>query len=116
MIQLNRPKAQGIQVTESAARMVQRIMEKEGQTGAALRVGVKGGGCSGFSYQMTYETARREGDLELAFHGLTVLVDPRSLEFLNGLVLDYRDGLNSGFEWKNPNATKSCSCGESFDV
>ena len=116
MIQLNRPKTSEIQVTESAARMVQRIMENEGKTGSALRVGVKGGGCSGFSYHMAYETGPAEGDLVLVLHGLTVLVDLRSLEFLSGLVLDYRDGLNSGFEWKNPNAKKSCSCGESFDV
>ncbi len=116
MIQLNKPKTQGIQVTESAVRMVRRIMEKEGKPGAMLRVGVKGGGCSGFSYHMACEAERREGDAESSFHGLQVLVDPHSLEFLNGLILDYQDGLNSGFEWKNPNAKKSCSCGEAFDV
>ena len=113
MIQLHRPKAQGITLTEGAVRMVQRILEKEGKAGSLLRVGVKGGGCSGFSYHMAYESERRAEDLEFAFHGLRVVVDPRSMEFLNGLTLDYKDGLESGFKWENPNATKSCSCGES---
>ena len=105
-----------ITVTESAVRMVRRIMEKEGRSGTLLRVGVKGGGCSGFSYQMEFADARRDDDRAFSYHGLDVIVDPRSLELLNGIVLDYREGINSGFQWNNPNATKSCSCGESFSV
>jgi iron-sulfur cluster assembly accessory protein len=105
-----------ITVTESAVRMVRRIMEKEGRPEALLRVGVKGGGCSGFSYHMEFTEAARDDDQHLAFHGLGVVVDPRSLEFLRGIVLDYREGINSGFQWTNPNATKTCSCGESFSV
>lgn len=104
-----------ITLTESAVRMVRRIMEKEGRAGI-LRVGVKGGGCSGFSYHMEFVDAGRDGDSEYRFHGLDVVVDPKSLQFLQGIVLDYREGLNSGFQWLNPNATKSCSCGESFSV
>jgi iron-sulfur cluster assembly protein len=105
-----------ITVTESAVRMVRRIMEKEGRREAVLRVGVKGGGCSGYSYHMEFAAGSNPGDQRFEFHGLEVVVDPRSLEFLRGIVLDYRDGINSGFQWVNPNATKTCSCGESFSV
>jgi iron-sulfur cluster assembly protein len=105
-----------ITLTESAVRMVRRIMEKEGHSAATLRVGVKGGGCSGFSYHMDYDTQSRDGDQRFEFHGLPVVVDPRSMELLQGMVLDYQEGINPGFQWKNPNATKSCSCGESFSV
>jgi iron-sulfur cluster assembly protein len=105
-----------IEVTASAAKMVQRIMEKEGRAGSRLRIGVQGGGCSGYSYRMDFEDQPRPSDSTWNFHGLEVVVDPRSLELLKGIQLDYREGINSGFEWKNPNATKSCSCGESFSV
>jgi iron-sulfur cluster assembly accessory protein len=71
-----------ITLTESAVRMVRRIMEKEGRSAATLRVGVKGGGCSGFSYHMDYETQPRDGDQRFEFHGLPVVVDPRSMELL----------------------------------
>jgi iron-sulfur cluster assembly protein len=96
--------------------MVRRIMEKEGRANTLLRVGVKGGGCSGFTYHMEFEDAPRDTDNAYRFHGLDVVVDPRSLELLKGIVLDYREGINSGFQWINPNATKSCSCGESFST
>jgi iron-sulfur cluster assembly protein len=104
-----------ITVTESAVRMVRRIMAKEA-AGELLRIGVKGGGCSGFSYHMQFEAAPRADDTTYEFHGLRVLVDPRSRTLLQGIVLDYEEGLNSGFQWRNPNATKTCSCGESFSV
>lgn len=105
-----------ITVTESAVRMVRRIMEKEGRPAAILRLGVKGGGCAGFSYHMQFDDAAREGDNRFEFHGLDVIVDPRSLELLQDITLDYQDGINTGFEWRNPNATRSCGCGESFSV
>jgi len=105
-----------ITVTESAVRMVRRIMEKEGRSGTMLRLGVRGGGCSGFSYAMEFEDAPRDDDRKFEFHGMPVVVDPRSLELLSNIVLDYTEGLNSGFHWNNPNATKTCSCGESFSV
>lgn len=105
-----------ITLTESAVRMVQRIMQKEGRAAATLRIGVKGGGCSGFSYHMEFVDAAGPEDARYRFHDLDVVVDPKSAPFLAGIVLDYRQGLNPGFEWTNPNATKSCSCGESFSV
>ena len=105
-----------ITLTESAVKMVRRIMEKEGRNAALLRVGVKGGGCSGYTYHMDFEERPRDDDQAYAFHGLDVVVDPRSLELLRGIVLDYREGINSGFQWTNPNATRSCSCGESFST
>jgi iron-sulfur cluster assembly protein len=105
-----------ITVTEGAVRMVRRIMDKEGRAGALLRLGVKGGGCAGFSYHMQFDDAPRPDDQRYEFHGLGVVVDPRSLELLHDIVLDYPDGISSGFEWRNPNATRSCGCGESFSV
>jgi iron-sulfur cluster assembly protein len=105
-----------IAVSPSAAAMVRRIMAKEGKTGALLRLAVRGGGCNGFAYQMSFEAGPQEGDHRFEFHGLPVLVDPKSLEFLRGITLDYEEGLNSGFRWRNPNAARTCSCGESFDV
>ena len=105
-----------IDVTASAAAMVRRIMVKEGRGGAVLRLAVQGGGCNGFSYHMGFETAPGAEDVRFEFHGLPVVVDAKSLEFLRGIRLDYEEGLNSGFRWINPNATRTCSCGESFDV
>ena len=105
-----------ITVTESAVKMVRRIMEKDGQNKTLLRLAVRGGGCNGFSYEMTFDDAPRVGDTTYNFHGIDVVVDAQSVEFLSGITLDYIDGLNSGFKWINPNATRTCSCGESFDV
>ena len=105
-----------IQVSPSAAAMVRRIMAKDAKAGTLLRLAVRGGGCNGFSYQMSFESSPQADDVQYEFHGLPVLVDPKSLEFLRGITLDYEEGLNSGFRWVNPNAARTCSCGESFDV
>jgi iron-sulfur cluster assembly protein len=105
-----------IEVTASAVAMVRRIMEKEGRGDAVLRLAVHGGGCNGFSYHMAFETAAAEADQRFEFHGLSVVVDPKSLEFLRDIRLDYAQGLNPGFRWLNPNASRTCGCGESFDV
>jgi iron-sulfur cluster assembly protein len=96
--------------------MVRRIMAGENREAGWLRLGVKGGGCAGFSYHMQFEDGPRSDDQRFEFHGLGVVIDPRSLEFLRDITLDYRDGIQTGFEWQNPNATKSCGCGESFSV
>ena len=105
-----------IQVSPSAAAMVRRIMAKENKPEALLRLAVRGGGCNGFSYEMSFVAGPEADDRRYEFHGLPVLVDPKSLEFLRGITLDYEEGLNSGFRWVNPNAARTCSCGESFDV
>ena len=82
-----------------------------------LRVGVKGGGCSGLSYSLGFDKEAREGDKHITIDGVNIFVDPKSLFYLSGTQLDYTDGLNGkGFVFNNPNATKSCGCGSSFGV
>ncbi len=106
-----------IALTPSAVEWVKRVRTKEGKAGQALRLGVKAGGCSGYSYFMGFTTAERPGDLVLAYDGLTVYVDPRSLEILDGTTVDYERGLlGSGIQFKNPRVKKSCGCGESFSL
>jgi len=107
----------GITLTPSAIEWVRRIRTKEGKDGEALRLGVKAGGCSGYSYFMGFTTARRPNDLVIEYEGLTVLVDPRSLEILDGTVVDYQRGLlGTGIQFQNPRVKKSCGCGDSFSL
>ena len=104
-----------ISLTPTAVEWVKRARSKEGKDGAALRLGVKAGGCSGFSYFMGFTTAQRSGDLVLEYDGLTVYVDSKSLEYLDGTVVDYERGmLNTGIKFKNPRVKKACGCGDSF--
>jgi iron-sulfur cluster assembly protein len=104
-----------ITLTPAAIDWVKRIRTKESKEGESLRLGVKAGGCSGYSYFMGFTTARRPNDLVLEYEGLTVLVDPRSLEILDGTVVDYERGLlGTGIQFKNPRVKKSCGCGDSF--
>jgi len=106
-----------ISLTPAAVEYVKRMRAKEQKEGQALRVGVKAGGCSGFSYFLGFTDSRRAGDLVIEYDGLTVYVDPRSLEVLDGTEVDYRRGLlGAGIQFKNPRAKKSCGCGESFNV
>ena len=106
-----------ITVTESAVRMVRRIVEREQRDPQTiLRLAVRGGGCNGFSYEMGFESAANPDDEQLEFHGLRVVVDPKSRSFLDQITLDYQGGLESRYVWRNPLASKTCSCGESFDV
>ena len=106
-----------IALTPSAIDWVKRIRSKEEKDGQALRLGVKAGGCSGFSYFMGFTTAEKPGDLVLVYDGLTVYVDPRSLEVLDGTTVDYERGLlGTGIQFKNPRVKKSCGCGESFSL
>jgi iron-sulfur cluster assembly protein len=82
-----------------------------------LRVGVKGGGCSGFSYVLAFDSEPRQGDRILELSGVKVFIDPKSLLYLAGTELDYQDGLNGkGFVFNNPQATRTCGCGNSFAV
>ncbi len=106
-----------IEVTTTAREQVLRIMEKQGKAGAALRLYVQGGGCSGLTYGMTFD--KQETGDEVAFHdqGLTVVVDRASAPLLNGIKVDFLMGLEaSGFKIFNPNATETCSCGKSFSA
>lgn len=83
----------------------------------ALRLGVKGGGCSGLSYVLAFDDGQREGDTEFRFEDVVVKVDPKSLFYLSGTTLDFSDGLNGrGFVFNNPNAARTCGCGSSFGV
>ncbi|HEV8128840.1 MAG TPA: iron-sulfur cluster assembly accessory protein [Candidatus Eisenbacteria bacterium] len=111
------PAPRTITVTPAAIEWVKRIRTKENKDGESLRLGVKAGGCSGYSYFMGFTTARRPNDLVLEYEGLTVLVDPRSLEILDGTVVDYERGLlGTGIQFKNPRVKKSCGCGDSFSL
>lgn len=107
-----------IQISENAAVKLSNLKSAEGKPSEAfLRVEVKKGGCSGLSYKMDFDTAVREGDKTFESNGQKITVDPQSLLYLLGLTLDYSGGLNGkGFVFDNPNATKNCGCGSSFNV
>jgi iron-sulfur cluster assembly accessory protein len=106
-----------LQLTERAAEKVKQLMSAENKQNHALRVAVKGGGCSGFEYGLTFDDSRSETDHVLEFHGVEVLVDGMSRLYLEGVSIDYVDGLEgSGFKIENPNATGTCGCGHSFSV
>jgi iron-sulfur cluster assembly protein len=107
-----------IDLTEKAVKQVKRIKEENNiPEEHALRIGVKGGGCSGMTYQMGFDSQTKEGDTIIEKGGIKLFVDGKSLFYLAGTVLDFSDGLNGkGFVFSNPNATKTCGCGESFGV
>ncbi len=95
----------------------QLMVEKHTAPETFLRVGIKGGGCSGLEYQMSFDTEQKPGDEVFEDKGIKVVVDMKSLLYLYGTELDYSGGLNGkGLVFKNPNATRTCSCGESFAV
>ena len=104
-----------ITLTENAAVKVKQLIDQEGEDGLALRVAVKPGGCSGFAYEMFFDTDRTDDDLINDYSGVKVVVDPSSAQLLTGATLDYKDGLEqSGFAITNPNAERTCGCGQSF--
>ena len=105
-----------ISLTQNAIAEVKRMVEKENKPDVGLRLGVKGGGCSGLSYFMNFD-AKKDKDNEFDFEGLRVFVDPKSFLYLKGTTLDYADTLqDKGFKFINPQANKTCGCGESFSV
>ena len=108
----------GVMLTESAAREVKRIIaENNMPEGTLLRVGVQGGGCSGFAYSLGWETASSEQDRVVECHGVQLAVNKKFDPYLDGTVVDYYDGLEKrGFVFNNPNVVKSCGCGTSFQV
>ncbi|WP_307781137.1 MULTISPECIES: iron-sulfur cluster insertion protein ErpA [Rhabdothermincola] len=104
-----------ITLTESASGKVKELIAQEGDENLMLRVAVRPGGCSGFSYEMFFDTERDSDDLTAEYGGVTVVVDPSSAQLLTGATLDYKDGLQeAGFSINNPNAQRTCGCGQSF--
>ena len=104
-----------ITLTPSAATKVGELLSQEGEDELALRVAVRPGGCSGFSYEMFFDTEVNEADVVAGFDGVSVVVDPSSAMLLQGATMDYSDGLqNAGFSIDNPNAQSTCGCGQSF--
>ncbi|MCF8268211.1 MAG: iron-sulfur cluster insertion protein ErpA [Ignavibacteriales bacterium] len=109
---------QDLKISEKAAKQIKKIMEENNITGNfGLRIGVKGGGCSGLTYQLGFDSQTKDGDTIIEDNGVRLFVDGKSLFYLMGTELDFSDGLNGkGFVFNNPNATKTCGCGESFTV
>ena len=104
-----------IALTDNAAVKVKELVEAEGEAELALRVAVRPGGCSGFSYEMFFDTDVAADDITADFGGVKVVVDPSSAQLLTGATLDYKDGLQqAGFSIDNPNAQRTCGCGQSF--
>jgi len=104
-----------ITVTDTAAVKVKELIVAEGDESLALRVAVRPGGCSGFSYEMFFDTDVASDDVTTEYGGVRVVVDPSSAQLLTGATLDYKDGLTqAGFSINNPNAQRTCGCGQSF--
>jgi iron-sulfur cluster assembly protein len=113
------PNQKGIQVTERAIQRIRIAMAKEGvsPTEGGLRLGITGGGCSGLSYNIRFDSQPRERDRIYQFGDVRVFVDPKSFIYLHGMILDYEETLmRQGFNFINPNSTKSCGCGSSFSA
>ena len=106
-----------VQVTPKAIEKIRSAFAREGVSQGGLRLGVLGGGCSGLSYQFKFETKPRPTDHVFDYDGVKVFVDPKSMVFLDGMTLDWKDSLiQSGFVFENPHAKRSCGCGTSFSA
>ena len=114
---ITKPKPLTISISKEAADHVQVFAGQAGKPGSYLRVGVKGGGCSGLTYMLDLVDGPEEGDKVILEHGLELYVDRKSYIFLAGTILEYSGGLNGkGFVFNNPNAKTTCGCGTSFSV
>ena len=108
-------KPQPVTLSDNASRKVAELLEQEGNEELALRVAVKAGGCSGYSYEMFFDSEITTDDIVGEQGGVKVVVDKASAELVKGSILDYSDGLQgAGFHMSNPNATRTCGCGSSF--
>jgi iron-sulfur cluster assembly protein len=106
-----------ISVTDKAKETAIRMMQEEGQEGHFIRVGVEGGGCSGLMYQLRFDNQLNEDDKEFEDNGIKIVMNKKSVLYLAGTTLDYSGGLNGkGFVFSNPNASRTCGCGESFSL
>ncbi len=106
---------QQVSLTPAAARAVEDLLEKRNLQGYALRVFIAGGGCSGFQYGMALENNFRDTDLQYEQHGIKLVIDDVSINYMNGATIDYVDEImGSGFKIENPNAISTCGCGQSF--
>jgi iron-sulfur cluster assembly protein len=106
----------GITITEAAAKHVQNFLTNRGK-GIGIRLGVRTSGCSGMAYEMEFVDELQEDDQVFEERGVKVIIDQKSLVYLDGTEVDYaREGLNEGFKFNNPNASGECGCGESFTV
>jgi len=107
-----------IQISPGAIAEIKRLIaENNLPETSGVRVGVKGGGCSGFTYSLNFDVNEAAGDVVIEIGGVRMFCDPKSLLYLNGTTLDYTSGLQGrGFQFQNPNATSTCGCGESFSV
>ncbi len=105
-----------VTLTPAAIKQVKFLIEKKGAPNLGLRIGVKGGGCSGLSYIMNLEETPTARDLVYEIDGLRVMIDKKSAQFVSGVTLDYtvKNLLEGGWKWTNPNASRSCGCGTSF--
>ncbi len=113
-IKSNKPE-KTVNVTDSAVEKIGELIAAEGDEGLALRMAVRPGGCSGFSYEMYFDSQIDSDDFVEEFGEVKVVVDPQSAEMVRGSTLDYKDGLmGAGFAIENPNVTRSCGCGNSF--
>lgn len=118
MIDSTQPTQKALTLTEAAVSEILRlIQEADVPDTAGIRVGVQGGGCSGFTYTLNFDKAPASGDHIIEQDGVRIFVDPKSIIYLGGTVLDFTSGLQGkGFQFKNPNAESTCGCGESFSV
>ncbi len=106
-----------LELTEAAAEMVKVALQREGLATHALRVSVVGGGCSGFQYSLNFDDAARPDDIVVEQHGVRMLVDATSVQYLHGTTIDYVKGLHgAGFKFHNPKASRTCGCGSSFSA
>lgn len=106
-----------VTVTDTAKKQALRLMEDDGKDGFFIRVGVEGGGCSGLMYKLTFDNKEKEDDKSFIDNGIKVVVDKKSFLYLIGTTLDFSGGLNGkGFVFNNPNAGRTCGCGESFSL
>ena len=106
-----------ITVTDSAKEQAIHLMSEDGKPNLFIRVGVEGGGCSGLTYQLSFDNEEKEGDKAFEDNGVKIVVDKKSYLYLIGTSLDFSGGLNGkGFVFNNPNAERTCGCGESFSI